>query len=116
MDELGGKGDILHQTRSGNNGTSQQRAIQLEYKKRSQLVLHVITMVPALLRTILLIEKYDDASRQKIMRLFAELNKRVGTTILIATHDLELIREFEAPVLRLSNGMLVRDVEHGAVE
>ena len=50
----------------------------------------------------------------KIMRLFAELNKRVGTTILIATHDLELIREFEAPVLRLSNGLLVRDVEYGA--
>ena len=50
---------------------------------------------------------------QKILRLFAELNKRVGTTILIATHDLDLIREFDAPVLRLSNGLLVRDVEFG---
>ena len=53
---------------------------------------------------------------QKILRLFAELNKRVGTTILIATHDLALIREFDAPVLRLSNGMLVRDVEYGGAE
>ena len=58
----------------------------------------------------------DPEMGQKIMRLFAELNKRVGTTILIATHDLDLIREFEAPVLRLSNGMLVRDVEYGAAE
>ena len=56
----------------------------------------------------------DSEMGAKIMRLFAELNKRVGTTILIATHDLELIREFEAPVLRLSNGLLVRDVEYGA--
>lgn len=56
----------------------------------------------------------DPEMGAKIMRLFAELNKRVGTTILIATHDLELIREFEAPVLRLSNGLLVRDVEYGA--
>jgi cell division transport system ATP-binding protein len=56
----------------------------------------------------------DPEMGSKIMRLFAELNKRVGTTILIATHDLELIREFDAPVMRLSNGLLVRDVEYGA--
>ena len=49
-----------------------------------------------------------------ILRLFAELNKRVGTTILIATHDLDLIREFDVPVLRLNDGLLVRDVEYGA--
>ena len=55
----------------------------------------------------------DPEMGAKILRLFAELNKRVGTTILIATHDLELIREFDAPVLRLSNGLLVRDVEFG---
>ena len=53
----------------------------------------------------------DPEMGQKILRLFAELNKRVGTTILIATHDLDLIREFDAPVLRLSNGLLVRDAE-----
>ena len=45
----------------------------------------------------------DPEMGRKILRLFAELNKRVGTTILIATHDLELIREFDAPVLRLSD-------------
>ncbi|MEM7458224.1 MAG: cell division ATP-binding protein FtsE [Pseudomonadota bacterium] len=55
----------------------------------------------------------DPEMGRKILRLFAELNKRVGTTILIATHDLELLREFDSPVLRLSNGLLVRDVEYG---
>ncbi|MDJ0920473.1 MAG: cell division ATP-binding protein FtsE [Henriciella sp.] len=56
----------------------------------------------------------DPEMGRKILRLFSELNKRVGTTILIATHDLDLIHEFDSPVLRLSNGMLVRDVEYGA--
>ncbi|MEM6534063.1 MAG: cell division ATP-binding protein FtsE [Pseudomonadota bacterium] len=55
----------------------------------------------------------DPEMGAKILRLFAELNKRVGTTVLIATHDLDLIREFDAPVLRLNHGMLVRDVEFG---
>ena len=58
----------------------------------------------------------DPEMGRKILRLFAELNKRVGTTILIATHDLELIREFDVPVLRLNDGLLVRDVEYGAAE
>ncbi|GAB5458874.1 MAG: cell division ATP-binding protein FtsE [Henriciella sp.] len=56
----------------------------------------------------------DPEMGAKIMRLFSELNKRVGTSIIIATHDLELIREFDVPVIRLSNGLLVRDVEFGA--
>ena len=55
----------------------------------------------------------DPEMGRKILRLFSELNKRVGTTVLIATHDLDLIREMDAPVLRLNNGMLVRDVEFG---
>ena len=55
----------------------------------------------------------DPEMGRKILRLFSELNKRVGTTVLIATHDLDLIRGSDAPVLRLSNGMLVRDVEFG---
>lgn len=55
----------------------------------------------------------DPEMGRRIMRLFSELNKRVGTTILVATHDLELIREFDAPVMRLSDGMLSRDVEFG---
>lgn len=55
----------------------------------------------------------DPDMSRRILRLFAELNKRLGTTVIIATHDLELIREFDAPVLRVQNGLVVQDVEYG---
>ena len=55
----------------------------------------------------------DEEMGRRILRLLAELNRRAGTTVLIATHDIGLIREFDAPVLRLTNGMLVKDVEYG---
>ena len=54
----------------------------------------------------------DPEMGRRIMRLFMELNRRVGTTVIIATHDLGLIREFEVPVLRLQHGLIVQDVEH----
>ena len=52
----------------------------------------------------------------RLMRLFIELNKRRGTTVIIATHDLGLVRQVNAPVFRLTNGLLVQDVEFGAGE
>ncbi len=57
----------------------------------------------------------DPDMAARIMRLFSELNRRLGTTVLIATHDLGLIRQLEAPVLRLQHGLLVKDVEYGGV-
>ncbi len=45
----------------------------------------------------------------RLMRLFQELNKRLGTTVLIATHDLGLIRRMDAPVYKLDGGLLMRD-------
>ncbi|MEM7494209.1 MAG: cell division ATP-binding protein FtsE [Pseudomonadota bacterium] len=56
----------------------------------------------------------DEEMGRRILRLLAELNKRAGTTVLIATHDVGLIREFDAPVLRLTDGMLVNDVAYEA--
>ncbi|MEM9740900.1 MAG: cell division ATP-binding protein FtsE [Pseudomonadota bacterium] len=56
----------------------------------------------------------DPEMGERLMRLFMELNRRLGTTVLIATHDLGLIRKVNAPVLRLQHGLLVRDVEYGA--
>jgi len=55
----------------------------------------------------------DPEMSRRILRLFAELNKRLGTTVIIATHDLQLIKEFDAPVLRVQNGLVVQDVEYG---
>ncbi|WP_119418323.1 cell division ATP-binding protein FtsE [Desertibaculum subflavum] len=43
----------------------------------------------------------------RLLRLFVELNK-LGTTVLVATHDRALIRSAERPVLRLDHGELSR--------
>ena len=47
-----------------------------------------------------------DLSRE-IMNLFLAFNQ-VGVTMLIATHDLELVRELRRPVIRLHEGRLVK--------
>lgn len=53
----------------------------------------------------------DPEMAERLMRLFVELNRRLDTTVLIATHDVSLIRDFKAPVLKLQHGLLVRDTD-----
>lgn len=47
----------------------------------------------------------DDASAYRLMRLFDELHK-MGTTVLIATHNRALVQAFGHPELHLENGAL----------
>ena len=47
----------------------------------------------------------DPALARRLLHLFVELN-RLGTTVLIATHDLKLVQQARAPVLHLEHGML----------
>ncbi len=47
----------------------------------------------------------DHEMALRIMRLFVELN-RLGTTVMIASHDQDLVSRFGAPVLHLSEGRL----------
>ncbi len=47
----------------------------------------------------------DDAIAVRLLYLFEELNK-VGTTIVIATHNEGLVSHFNYPVLHLEDGML----------
>ncbi|MCM0019403.1 MAG: cell division ATP-binding protein FtsE [Tagaea sp.] len=49
----------------------------------------------------------DDRIALRLMRLFEELN-RLGTTIVIATHNLQLVRESRHPELRLDAGTMLR--------
>ncbi len=50
----------------------------------------------------------DEDMGDRLFRLFRELNKRLNTTVLIATHDLALVRKARTDVLRLADGMVVR--------
>lgn len=45
----------------------------------------------------------DPQMARRLLRLFIELN-RLGTSVVIATHDASLMRQFKAPVLRLDHG------------
>ncbi len=46
----------------------------------------------------------------RLLRLFQELNKRLGTTVLIATHDQGMVENAGAEVLRLADGHLMHQV------
>jgi cell division transport system ATP-binding protein len=50
----------------------------------------------------------DDAQAEKLMQLFKELN-RLGTTVVVATHNDPLVGRHPARVLRLSHGRLVEE-------
>lgn len=51
----------------------------------------------------------DPDMARRIFRLFIELNRRLNTTVIIATHDMHLIGEFNSPVLKLQDGLLFAD-------
>jgi cell division transport system ATP-binding protein len=49
----------------------------------------------------------DDLQAERLMHLFQELN-RVGTTVVVATHNEPLVARHPAPVLRLNLGRVVK--------
>ena len=50
----------------------------------------------------------DDEMAKKLLFLFLELNK-MGTTVIIATHSTNLIKQFNFPVLHLQDGYLTKE-------
>ncbi|MDQ7074771.1 MAG: cell division ATP-binding protein FtsE [Gammaproteobacteria bacterium] len=50
----------------------------------------------------------DPLLSEEIMRLFIEFNQ-IGTTVLIASHDLELIRRLQQPIMTLYQGRLIQN-------
>jgi len=90
---LGHRMDALPQTLSGGE---QQRAA----------IARAVIAKPELLIADEPTGNVDSHIGRRLLRLFFEMN-RMGTTILIATHDLTLIREMQTDVLRLENGQLL---------
>ncbi|MEZ5936903.1 MAG: ATP-binding cassette domain-containing protein [Hyphomonadaceae bacterium] len=50
----------------------------------------------------------DEEMGERLMRLFRELNRRLNTTVLIATHDLGLMQRTRGDLLRLADGVVMR--------
>ena len=48
----------------------------------------------------------DEGQAQRLLMLFRELN-RLGTTVVVATHNEPLVARHPAPALRLDHGRLV---------
>lgn len=57
----------------------------------------------------------DYKTSREIMKLLIDINKK-GTTVIMATHALNLIEEFSARVVMLHKGRIVRDTKGGAYE
>ena len=49
----------------------------------------------------------DGAMAKRIMHLLVELNKH-GTTVLVATHDQDLVQSFKYPVLSMNGGKMLK--------
>ena len=50
----------------------------------------------------------DPEMGQRLLRLFQELNRRLGTTVLIATHDQDMMRDAGATIMRIADGSVMR--------
>lgn len=57
----------------------------------------------------------DDSLALRLIRLFQELNK-LGTTVLIATHNEQLARRFDHARLRLHDGRLTREADNAPAQ
>ncbi len=57
----------------------------------------------------------DDGQAERLMRLFKELN-RIGTTVIVATHNEALVARHPARALRLAQGRLVAADRNAAVD
>lgn len=50
----------------------------------------------------------DDSLAQEIMEMFSKINQ-VGTTVLVATHDTEIMRLLPRRIIELENGHIISD-------
>jgi cell division transport system ATP-binding protein len=94
-----GLGERLHKRPQTLSGGEQQRVA----------IARAVVSQPDLLIADEPTGNVDPEMGARLMRLFSELNRRLGTTVIIATHDAGLIRQIDAPVFRLTNGLLVQD-------
>ena len=55
----------------------------------------------------------DPVTSLEVMNVIDDINKNLGTTIIMATHDKEIVNKFKKRVLLLDKGVLVSDMTKG---
>jgi len=88
-----GLGDRMHAFPSVLSGGEKQRAA----------IARAVIAKPELLLADEPTGNVDPQMARRLLRLFIELN-RLGTSVVIATHDHQLMRQFRAPRLELDQG------------
>ena len=56
----------------------------------------------------------DPETSEEIMKVLDKINKELGTTILMATHDKDIVNNMKKRVLVINHGVLVGDYEKGS--
>lgn len=54
----------------------------------------------------------DPETSQEIMKIFTEINRR-GTTLIMATHDRDIVNRLQKRVIELKKGSIIRDIKQG---
>lgn len=54
----------------------------------------------------------DPETSAEIMKIFNEINRR-GTTVIMATHDREIVNKYQRRIVELKNGTIIRDIKSG---
>ena len=55
----------------------------------------------------------DPIMSEEIVDVLNEINKATGTTVIMATHDREIVNKFKKRVIVLKDGRLIKDYEEG---
>lgn len=55
----------------------------------------------------------DPATSIEVMKVIDSINKEMGTTIIMATHDREIVNSMKKRVITIENGVLTRDEKKG---
>ena len=97
--------DLMNWVGLGKKMEAFPRSLSAGEQQRASIARAVITQ-PALLLADEPTGNVDPEMGQRLMRLFMELN-RLGTSVIIATHDQNLLSQYKADIFRIKHGKLV---------
>ena len=58
----------------------------------------------------------DPSSQMEMLRLLKEMNSEVGTTMILSSHNIELVSEISSRIILLEKGIIKKDITGSASE